>query len=161
MIPWAEFPTIISLSLGDDDDMSNIIAQASFNGRLKSDSAASSTTGDLCTLTAAAGKDLYLSAAKIIFFLNNQGTGYASVATLQVNGTNVESSYASATALDGNAAAGDMTIIYEFKNLWHKVTPGQTLKINVATLDAQIDVSGMIQAVEVPTTENPVTYTGA
>ncbi|MDH3488878.1 MAG: hypothetical protein OEL56_00360 [Nitrosopumilus sp.] len=55
-----------------------------------------------------------------------------------------------------------MNLVYEFKNIAHKVGPGQILKIiQVITLDAQIDVSGSIQAVEVPTTENPVTYTGA
>jgi len=39
-------------------------------------------------------------------------------------------------------------------------SPGQILKIiQVITLDAQVDMSGTIQAVEVPTTDNPVTYT--
>jgi hypothetical protein len=151
----------IRVPLGADDDTTNIIVQASFDGRLKHDEGFLSATGDLCTLTAAASKDLYLSAAKVVFFVNvTNGSEIAQEVVLKVNGTIVETSKATITQGATNDS-GSSNMVYEFKNLWHKVDATQILKLEVITLDADVDVEGFIQAVEVPDTENPVTYTGA
>ncbi|MCA9828294.1 MAG: hypothetical protein KC444_07900 [Nitrosopumilus sp.] len=162
MIPVVVFPSILSLSgIGGDDDLTNIIFQASFDGRLKSSEGLLTAAGDLCTLTAAAGKDLYLSAAKVVFFMESGGSGFSNEAVLKVNGTIVETAKASFTAIDGGSFAGDMNLVYEFKNIGHKVTAAQILKIEAILVDPQVAVEGFIQAVEVPAGQNPTTYTGS
>ena len=144
--------------LQGDDYTTNIIVQASFDGRLKHDEGFLSATGDLCTLTAASGKDLYLSAAKVTFFVNTiNGVWLADEVVLKVNGTIVETAKAS-IVLVATSDSGSSTFDYEFKNLWHKVDATQILKLEVITIDADTDVEGFIQAVEVPDTENPVTH---
>ncbi len=51
--------------------MTNVLLRASFNNRLKSDERSLSAVGDLATLTAGTGKDLYLTAAKVVFYSND------------------------------------------------------------------------------------------
>ena len=51
-----------------------------------------------------------------------------------------------------------VSIPYEFKNIGHKVAATQIIKLEVISLDAEVDVEGFIQAIEVPTGENPTTY---
>ena len=76
---------------------------------------------------------------------------------MKVNGTIVETAKAS-IVLVATSDSGSSTFDYEFKNLWHKVDATQILKLEVITIDADTDVEGFIQAVEVPDTENPVTH---
>ena len=139
--------------------MSKFILQAEFDGRLKSDEGFLSAAGDLATLTAASGKDLYLTAAKVVLFANSaSGASVADEVVLKVNGSVVE------TAKSSWNETSHATYIYEFKNIGHKVVYSvgtEILKLEVITLDTQIDAEGFIQAIEVPTGENPVSYTGA
>lgn len=133
----------------------NFIVQASFDGRLKSNEGFLSATGDLCSLTASSGKDLYLTNAQIVFD-TNAGAGSIVVAdevVLKVNGTIIETAKIS--------YSGASSLVYTFRNLFHKVSATQILKIEVITIDSESDVEGFIQAVEVPTGENPITYRGA
>lgn len=142
-------------------ELANAILQASFDGRLKSNEGFLSAVGDLATLTAAAGKDLYLVAAKMIFFPNTivfQGTTQQAVVKAD---TVIKEKVKASIIRHTSAASGNMTNTYEFKNLFHKVTPTQVLKIEVITLDTTIDAEGFIEAIEVPTGENPLTYRGA
>ncbi|MDH3312117.1 MAG: hypothetical protein OEM28_03100 [Nitrosopumilus sp.] len=53
------------------------------------------------------------------------------------------------------------TANYEFKHIGHKVDAAAVLKIEMISLNANVDVEGFIQAIEVPDTENPTTYTGS
>lgn len=156
------FPVIQFLSPmpTEDDDLTKYILQAEFDGRLKWDEGFLNTTGNLCTLTAATNKDLYLTAAKVVFFSTDtiNGTAVKDEVVLKVNDTIVETvkqSYAGAGG-DGGIASID----YEFKNIGHKVDATEVLKLQVIKLDAETEVEGFIQAIEVPDNQNPVTYTG-
>lgn len=140
--------------LQGDEDTTNIIVQAEFDGRLKEDEGFLSATGTLCSITAAASKDLYLSAAKVNFHLLAGSAAVQDVVIeLQVNGTVVETCHG--VVLSTANGYGE----HEFKNLWHKVDATQVLRLEVTTIDANVDVEGTIQAVEVPDGANPVTYT--
>lgn len=142
----------------------NIIMQASFDARLKSNEARRTTIGTGATLTAFASKDLYLTAAKITFALNNNGaTDTTSLAELQINGTPVETAHASLSnrhTSGSSIGAASSVYTYEFRNLAQKVTATQIMKIEIITLDTDTKVETMIQAVEVPAGQNPATYTG-
>lgn len=156
MKPWIDFKSI--LPSGDDDELSKFVLQASFDGRLKSDEGSLSAIGDLATLTALSGKDLYVTAAKVVFHINTftgppQALG--DIVELKINGVVVETT---PFTIDFTNTLG--TFAYEFKNMGHKVTATQTMKLEVTALDAETDVEGFIQAIEVPTDANPVIYTG-
>ena len=158
MIPIVIFPSNF-VTLDEDDDMKYIL-QASFDGRLKSDEGFLSATGDLCTLTAASGKDLYLTTAKVVLFTNSSSSvaALADEVVLKVNGVVVETTKHSWIS---GTQTGTATLDYEFRNIGHKVDATQILKLEVITLDVDTDVEGFIQAIEVPDGENPTTYTGS
>ena len=141
----------------------NIIMQASFDGRLKSNEVRRTTIGTGATLTAATGKDLYLTAAKITFALEGDGlTDTTSLGELQINGIVVESTPVCLSNRHSSASsigAASSVYTYEFRNLAQKVAALQVMKIEVPTLNGNTAIESMIQAVEVPTGENPATYT--
>ena len=138
--------------------MGNIILQASYDGRLKSAEGFLSAAGDLCSLTAGSGKDLYLTAGKCVIFANVvSGNSFGDEVVLKVNGTIIETTKFNQT---GGTGSGAIILDYKFENLFHKVSAGQILKIEVITLDTETDVEGFIQAIEVPTGENPTRYEG-
>lgn len=147
----------------DADDMKYIL-QAALDGRLESAEGFKSATGDLCTLTVASGKDLYLSAAKVTFFVNATGatSSIGDEVVLKINGSIVET--VKFSSLQSSVDGGVGSFSYEFRNIGHKVAYSvgtETIKLEVIALDTQTDVEGFVQAIEVPTGENPTTYTGA
>lgn len=161
MIPLVVFPVkFVQFDNDDDDDMNKYVLQAAFDGRLKHDEGFLSATGDLATLTATASKDLYLTAAKITFYVNTTTDPLSSgdSVELNINGTVIETSKASLLSTSAGDNGGTTTFAYEFRNLGHKITATQTMKLEVVALDTQVDVEGFIQAIEVPTNENPTTY---
>ena len=152
MIPVVFVPSILE---DDDDDMSKYTLQASFDGRLKSGEGFLSAAGDLTTLTSASGKDLYLTAAKVTFFSNNNNnTTAVTEIVLKLNGVIIETTKFGLGPVEKLAP-------YDFKNLGGKVAATQIIKLEVITIDSRADVEGFVQAIEVPTGENPTTYKGA
>ena len=141
------------------------ILQASLDGRLKSDFGEESTVVDLCTLTAAASKDLYLTAAQVTFYLNvSGGIDTTSRVALVINGIEKEPARVSLNSnhlVSSSRSGGNTSVVYEFKNLGYKVTASQIMKLEITAIDTDTDISGFIQAIEVPSGENPTTYTGA
>jgi len=123
------------------------------DGKLRSDEGFKSTTGDLATLTANSGKDMYIARAKVTFFLNAVNTSsFGDEVVLKINGVIKETSKASLLA--GNVS-GTSTIIYEFKNMGLKVAATQIIKLEVITLDADTDVEGFIECFEETTGASP------
>lgn len=146
----------------DDDDDMKYILQAEFDGRLKSDEGFLSATGDLATLTAESGKDLFLTAATVVFFTNTTpNVSTADEVVLKINGTIVETAKYSSAVSSGSGIGGLAAFRYEFKNIGHKVAATQIIKLEVITISSVVDVEGFVQAIEVPTGENPTTYTGS
>ena len=142
-------------------ELANVVLQASFDGRLKSAEAQRTTTGDLVSLTAATGKDLYLTRAVADFFFDESNSSdFGSRCELKVNAVIKETdAYSGGQASSG--FGGSTSVAYEFKNLFHKVTAAQILKLEVTSIAVKTRIEGFIQAVEVPTGLNPLTYRGA
>ena len=82
-------------------------------------------------------------------------SAYDAIIKLQVDGTTVEPTRARMSNTGRNFAD------YEFKNIGHKVVATKALHLEVTTLGTGAEVEGFIQAIEVPTGENPVIYTRA
>lgn len=157
MHPWVTF---LKESEDEDFELSKFILQAEFDGRLKSSEGFLSATGDLVILTAAAGKDLYLVSAIAVFFNESaNSTSFGDRVESKANGVIKETGmYSFGQASSG--FGGVTSMVYEFKNLFHKVAPTKILKLEVINIAVNTGIEGFIEAIEVPTGENPVTYTG-
>jgi len=121
------------------------LQQKEQEGKLKSARGTLSTTGTLCSITAGTNRDLYLSSAKVIFYLNvlNTLSSVADKVELQLNGVTIETATHSTIT-----ASGVATFEYEFKNISRKVLAGEDIRLQVTVLDTDIDVEGFIQGWE-------------
>jgi len=130
------------------------LAIKEFNGKLRSDEGFLSAIGDLATLTANTGKDMYLARAKVTFFMNNfTGASVTEKCELKLNGTTIETARASIT--QSTIDSGTSTIIYEFKNIGHKVLSGEIIKLEVIVNDSDVDIEGFIECFEEDTNDTP------
>lgn len=145
-----------------DTFVSTPVLQASFDGRLKSNEKFLSVTGDLAKLTASSGKDLYIVKAKITYFAN--ATSPISTAdnevVLKINGSIVETTNHSVVISTSGGGGGMATSVYKFENMGFKVIATEIIKLEVISINTKIDIEGFIQAIEVPTGQNPIKYTG-
>jgi len=141
-----------------DTDMGDIeyLAIKEFDGKLRSNEGTLSATGDLATLTANTGKDMYLASAKCTFYLNNDSNAISlqNEVQLSVNAVIIERAITSYTVQTSSGAAV-LTIKYEFKNIGRKVAAGEIIKLAVTTLDVDTDVTGFIECFEEDTGETP------
>jgi len=131
------------------------LAKKEFDGKLVTDEGFNSVAGDLATLTASSGKDMYIARAKVVFFSNAIGTvsAVADEVNLQINGTVVETVKYS---YDNVGEGGVLAFAYDFKNIGYKVAATQIIKLEVITLDAETDVEGFIECFEETTGATPV-----
>lgn len=154
MIPWIQFPTILPVIGGGAEQhtlMSDILflSVKEHASKLRTDEGFLSAAGDLATLTATGGKDMYIARAKVVFFRNTTSlVSTADEVVLKVNGTVVETAKFS-------GSAEQPTWEYTFKNIGHKVAATQIIKLEVITLDTQVDVEGFIECFEETTGESP------
>jgi len=122
-------------------------------GKLKKNEGSLVSAGDLATLTASAGKDMYLARAKCNIHLDGTNTvAIGDEIVLKINGVIVETyktTHGMATAADGSGQ------IYEFKNIGHKVLASEIIKLEVITLDTQSEAEGFIECFEETTGESP------
>ena len=65
------------------------IAKKEFEGKVRTDEGTLTAAGDLCTLTANTGKDMYLARAKLSF--RTAGGDFTMQADLKLNGVVIES----------------------------------------------------------------------
>ena len=147
VFPWIQF-------LGAKKRLSDIeyLAIKEFDGKLRSAEGFLSATGDLATLTATAGKDMYIARAKVVFFVNT-GSAAGSVGdevVLKINDVIVETA-----KFSFGTNAGGTTFEYEFKNVGQNVAATQIIKLEVITLDASTDVEGFIECFEETTGDSP------
>ncbi len=123
------------------------VEQKEREGKLKSDTGLLTTTGDLATLTAGAGKDMFVSevtcaVSRAVF--TSLLTRNAQV-DLKVNGVVVESYIYQDFISSGESKSNSGT--FEFK--WRgKVSTGQIIKLEVITLETDLQATGMIQCYE-------------
>ena len=151
------FPWILFLSPRGGRKLSDIefLSIKTFGSKIVTDENPLSTTGDLATLTASSGKDMYLAAAKVVFYMNaTDGQSTGDQVDLLVNGTVVETARASLARSSGITGA-DSTVVYEFKNVGLKVAATQIIKLEVIAIDATTDVEGFLTCFEEATGESP------
>lgn len=136
--------------MGDIIDM----AIKEFEGKLRSNTAVqpSATTGDLGTLTANTGKDMYLARAKASI----KDTGGAVAGQLKiellVNGI-VRDRWFTSMSRNTNIG-GHVGNTYDFMSGF-KVTTGQTIKLRVDTAATNVEVSGTVECFEEDTGVSP------
>jgi len=124
------------------------LAIKDFGSKLVKNEGVLSATGDLATLTASSGKDMYIARAKVTWFSNTASPSIiASECVLKINGTIVETSKVSLSA--------NNSLIYEFKNIGHKVAATQIIKLEVISIDSEVDIEGFIECFEEATGETP------
>ena len=123
------------------------VEQKEREGKLKSDTGILTTTGDLATLTAGAGKDMFISEVTCAV---TRGV-FTSLLTrnaqidLKVNGVVVESYIYQDFISSGESKSNSGT--FEFK--WRgKVSAGQIIKLEVITLETDLQATGMVQCYE-------------
>ena len=111
------------------------LAIKEFGGKLRHDDGTqpSSTTGDLGTLTANTGKDMYLAKAKVSVVAASSGTGMNVEIELVINGTVRETFVATTKSTTQIAASGVMSQGFEFALTGIKVAAGEIMKLEVTT----------------------------
>lgn len=152
MHPWLPFLFARRKRLSDIE----FLSIKDFDGKLRKNEGDVSVTGDLATLTASSGKDMYIARAKIIFRKNivtSSIEDITSVVALKINGTTVEKARWMWQA--AASASAVYTFEYEFRNIGHKVAATQIINLDVTVLDTQSDVSGFIECFEEDTGVSP------
>lgn len=150
LAPWGGIPLLVARLLieGGVATLSDIIvlAKKEFEGKVRSVEGQSSAVGDLVTITANTGKDMYLARAVVTFYQNAGGTATADQVELKLNGVIKETArYSGAVNANGAGFGGNA---YEFKNIGQKVAAGQIIKLEIIGLDADTDCEGMIEVFE-------------
>jgi len=160
IFPVIQFVLPVTLKPEDleTDNLSDImfLATKEFDSKLRSNEGAVTTTGDLATLTAASGKDMYLASAKVNILRSDVAVvGQADVKVeLKLNGVIIE------TWSANNIWNTDLVNIsndYEFKiGIGQKVTTGQIIKLEVITNDGNdANFEGSISCFEEDTGATP------
>jgi hypothetical protein len=131
------------------------ISKKEFDGKIRSAEGALSAVGDLATLTANTGKDMYLARAKITFWGNTFTGDLGNKVELKVNGTTIETTAFSVSVNTGGGGGALQSMVYEFKNIGHKVLAGEIIKLEVTVLGTKTDVEGFIECYEEDTGVSP------
>jgi len=128
-----------------------------FESALVSDEGFLSVVGDLASLTASVGKDMYLASAKCCVFANAPINDVSETRIeLKINDVIIETAQISIQGGSGVSQGKGMAYgEYEFKNIGRSVEAGEVIKLEVAAIATTSDVEGMIECVEVDTGDDP------
>jgi len=152
MFPWLVFLKRAGKRLSDIE----YLAIKEFDSKLVENESTQGTgaTGDLGTLTASSGKDMYLASAKCSFQAATNAGGKAQV-ELKVNGVIKETAVLHVVSSSGTAnGKGSQSMEYEFKNIGQKVAATQIIKLEVISNTTAI-VEGYVQCFEEDTGASP------
>ena len=158
VFPW--IPFLKERAGGKLSDI-EFLAVKDFDGKLVKNEGVKSATGDLATLTASSGKDMYVARAKVSFTPSSIGTGSGegnAIVKLKINGTVVETarySWSARSTSTSNFGAANFAEDYEFKNIGHKVAATQIIKLEVVTLTGNTNAEGFVECFEETTGETP------
>ena len=153
MFPWIPFLTGGKKRLSDIEYLSI----KEFDSKLVQADGTATATGDLASLTASSGKDMYLAKARINVGYTG-ATGLNEVGAnivLKVNGTVVETVNArfirSSVEIDSV-----MTYNYDFSNIGQKVAATEIIKLEVISISStSITVAGALVCFEETTGDSP------
>lgn len=154
VFPWISYLEVQKAQVIDMGDI-EYLAIKEFDGKLIDNDGTLSVLGDLCTLTASVGKDMYLATAKVNVFMaaNNQG-GQTVTCTLNVNGI-IRETFSWFGGTNAGGTNGDNGDNYEFDLKGIKVTTGQIIKLEVTSIGSGMGINGIISAFEEDTGATP------
>ena len=144
VFPWIPFLSGGKKRLSDIE----FLAIKEFDGKLKQSDGSIFATGDVATITASSGKDMYLARAKITIS-STSTAGTSSTVVLKVNGTVVGTTVA---RLDDTSNG---TYVYEFASSGLKVAATEIIKIEVTIYGTNQTISGELICFEETTGESP------
>ena len=153
----AMLPLLAARIVEADDDMGDLeyLAIKEHEGKLRSDEGFADVLGDMATLTANVGKDMYLATAKcMVRLLTETGINQWRV-ELKVNGNTIETAHGLFKG-SGTNNNSNLTQDYEFKNIGHKVLAGEIIKLEVTQINTvQTQIEGEISCFEENTGVSP------
>jgi len=153
VFPWVSFLKERKKRVSDIE----FLAVKEKEGKIRSAEGFLSVTGDLATLTANTGKDMYLAKAKCCVFLRASANDISEARIeLKLNGVIIETVQIAIQGSSGTSSGKGMGYgDYEFKNIGRKVLAGQIIKLEVAAIPTTSDVEGFIECFEETTGEDP------
>ncbi len=131
------------------------LAIKEFGGKLRqNDGLVNGTTGDVCTLTANTGKDMYLAWAQANIRLDTLASNPSAFLTivLKINGVIFDTWEPLLAADSGGITANSK--VYKFP-FGFKVAAGQIIKIEITTADADAEIAASIVCFEEDTGVSP------
>jgi len=152
VFPWVSFLKERKKRLSDIE----YLAIKEFDGKLRENenNVASGATGDLVTLTANSGKDLYLARAKCTIIPNAGNDSFTGEIVLKVNGVIFETTKWRRKGSTGAGDTGQMAHVYEFVNVGQKVAATQIIKLEVISNTLSL-CEGFLSCFEETTGESP------
>ena len=153
VFPWIPF---LKQKAGGKLSDIEFLSIKEFDGKLVQNDGSKTTTGDLATLTASSGKDMYVAKAKIVATLSsNPGAGYYNTTVaLKINGVTEETVVLSFARTSTSGDGQSNTLSYEFVNIGRKVAATEIIKLEVTTINS-LSVNGVLLCFEETTGETP------
>jgi len=152
-------PLILFQVVGPGVDMGDLefLSIKEFDSKLRQDDGTLTAIGDLATLTANTGKDMYLGKAKIVMqrIINPGASFHTATVALKLNGITVEQGVITTTTGASNTS-GLLSMEYEFISIGQRVTAGQIIKLEVTAItSADSSISGTLVCFEETTDDTP------
>lgn len=123
------------------------LAIKEFDGKLVTNENTRTTIGTLCTLTAQAGKDMYIARAG---FTGTGGSSSSKVKIeLQADGVVLETAL-----LTVDANSGENPLDFKFSNIGYKVATSQIIKLEIVSITSTT-VEGFVECWEEYTNATP------
>ena len=148
--PMSGLTAVVEKTLSDIE----FLAKKEFDGKLKTNEGTLSVTGDLATLTASAGKDLYLAKAKVSVRLEANAVTEFSIVELKVNGV-IKATWGVSLYGINIASAGSSSQNHEFVVSGLKVAATQVIKLEAVLVGPNTEVNGELVCFEEPTGGDP------
>jgi len=130
-----------------------------FGSKLVKNDGSLSATGDLCSITAASGKDMYLASAKINVYAETDNIDDRSITVVLKAGAagseTIVETFDMILGRDSSGTNGVAGRSYEFNLKGIKVTTTQNIQLEVTVIEAGVGVNGQLTCFEEATGATP------
>ena len=150
--PFSSLTILVKKTLSDIE----FLAKKEFDGKLRTAEGTLTATGDLATITANSGKDMYLAKTKVsVRQTTSDRNSRTVIVELKVNAV-IKSTWSCDLNAQSTTIGATSSIGYEFVLSGVKVAATQIIKLEVITIDADMEVNGELVVFEETTGETPV-----
>ena len=150
VFPWIQFIWLSNKLIMEDDSDSlsdiQFLAVKEFEGKLRQADGTVTATGDVASLTANTGKDMYLASAKCNVKDDQSVNGASCTVVLKVNAVIVDTYHFLTPAVSSSTGYAALATNYDFP-VGFKVDAGQIIKIEV-TAESSCSINAEIQCFE-------------